>query len=99
MAHDNQSALISSFPRKRPTGYANVQPSPAKPGGRVGEVVLPAPASRLRAGLSGERNPVVKIDCDTRFYRLGRACPGHPRLSCNARKTWMPGTRAGTSES
>jgi hypothetical protein len=24
---------------------------------------------------------------------LVQACPGHPRLACDARKTWMPGTR------
>jgi hypothetical protein len=29
-------------------------------------------------------------------FRHGRACPGHPRLSClSAVKTWMPGTRPG----
>src|SRR6266849_7297961 len=30
------------------------------------------------------------------LFRHGRACPGHPRLSCLvAAKTWMPGTRPG----
>ncbi|QDL96285.1 hypothetical protein FLL57_02740 [Rhodopseudomonas palustris] len=29
-------------------------------------------------------------------FRHGRACPGHPRLSCCVRcKAWMPGTRPG----
>src|SRR5882762_4727405 len=29
-------------------------------------------------------------------FRHGRACPGHPRLSCcEIAKTWMPGTRPG----
>jgi hypothetical protein len=29
-------------------------------------------------------------------FRHGRACPGHPRLSCSiGTKTWMPGTRPG----
>src|SRR2546422_7526486 len=29
-------------------------------------------------------------------FRLGRACPGHPRLSCcDVVKTWMPGTSPG----
>ena len=27
--------------------------------------------------------------------RHGRACPGHPRLSCRTAKTWMPGTGPG----
>jgi hypothetical protein len=32
-------------------------------------------------------------------FRLGRACPGHPRLSCHrCHKTWMPGTRPGHDE-
>src|SRR6478735_6030779 len=30
------------------------------------------------------------------LFRHGRACPGHPRLSCSSEaKTWMPGTRPG----
>src|SRR5260370_7080932 len=30
------------------------------------------------------------------ILRHGRACPGHPRLSCcQTAKTWMPGTRPG----
>jgi hypothetical protein len=30
------------------------------------------------------------------LFRHGRACPGHPRLSCLMEaKTWMPGTRPG----
>jgi hypothetical protein len=28
---------------------------------------------------------------------LVQARPGHPRLSCNARETWLPGTRPGTT--
>src|SRR5712671_4363897 len=32
------------------------------------------------------------------LFRHGRACPGHPRLSCLSEvKTWMPGTRPGTT--
>jgi len=32
----------------------------------------------------------------TLFIVMGRARPGHPRLSCLiAAKTWMPGTRPG----
>jgi len=28
-------------------------------------------------------------------HRHGRACPGHPRLSCRAAKTWMPASNPG----
>src|ERR1700730_4722823 len=36
----------------------------------------------------------------TTLIRQGRACPGHPRLSCfGAAKTWMPGTRPGLTSS
>src|SRR5450756_1290023 len=38
------------------------------------------------------RPPTTRI----RISRHGRACPGHPRLSClRHQKTWMPGTRPG----
>jgi len=31
--------------------------------------------------------------------RHGRACPGHPRLTCcQFRKTWMPATSAGMTK-
>jgi hypothetical protein len=32
------------------------------------------------------------------IHRHGRACPGHPRLSCEPSKTWMPGTRPGMTK-
>jgi hypothetical protein len=37
----------------------------------------------------------VKVGRQTRFHRHGRACPGHPRLFCGARKKWMSGTSPG----
>jgi hypothetical protein len=53
-----------------------------------------------RAGLAmsvdwgSKRSPGEPTDMSR--FRHGRACPGHPRLSClTEAKTWMPGTRPG----
>jgi hypothetical protein len=43
-----------------------------------------------------ERVGVKKHQFLSQLFRYGRACPGHPRLSClREGKTWMPGTRPG----
>src|SRR5215469_5168982 len=49
-------------------------------------------------GFSSERRyarAVAGIGYFTISRRHGRACPGHPRLSCRIAKTWMPGTSPG----
>jgi hypothetical protein len=42
-------------------------------------------------------NSALRCHIEPFIWRHGRACPGHPRLSCRkpARKTWMPATSAG----
>jgi hypothetical protein len=45
--------------------------------------------SQARAFKAGKGDEMIR-------FRHGRACPGHPRLSClSAAKTWMPGTSPG----
>src|SRR5581483_7783103 len=44
------------------------------------------PRARARTAARGE---VIQ---GSHFFRHGRACLGHPRLSFAAGKTWMPGT-------
>jgi hypothetical protein len=46
-------------------------------------------------GLSPEcRRCLRRLNC-SRVFRLGRACPGNPRLSASEMKAWIPGTRPG----
>ena len=50
MVYDNQGALIPSFRRQRPPGYASVRPSPTKPGGKGREAAPLVADPRLRGG-------------------------------------------------
>src|SRR5438876_10079060 len=50
---------------------------------------VPSPA---RAGLSGEKSSGSQRKEFACQFRLGRACPGHPRLETVETKTWIRGS-------
>jgi hypothetical protein len=56
----------------------------------------PPGSKNLTTLLNDALNEPVTITENGRRRKI-RACPGHPRLICNARKTWIPGTRPGTT--
>ncbi|QDW38257.1 hypothetical protein FFI89_014535 [Bradyrhizobium sp. KBS0727] len=50
--------------------------------------------SVMLSNLHGERTKILRRV--SKCVRHGRACPGHPRLSCcTPVKAWMPGTSPG----
>ncbi len=107
LAHGDSAGGASRRARPRrgsdptPSAGSEVEPSPSPPrkaGAQEQPHVAPACIPAFAQGCPGKEMRLQTYPGRLAFIvmaGLDLACPGNPRLSGDARKTWLPGTRPG----